>query len=604
MANLTPQEINEILDEYFSETYQRTYIGKRYVPIFGRKGESTMEWDNDAPYEPLTIVLYEGNSYTSRQYVPIGAEITDTDFWVLTGNYNAQVESYRQEVETYTQAYGDAINALEDALPITSFSSSDTVADELGSLDSRIDDIEDFIPETVIGFDTVAEMKASTILENGMICHTNGFYELNDKGGAFYKIVSNETANEMDIIACGNLYAVLIIDSPQLSAEKFGCKAESDFDNTDIINFIFGKYIDNCIIFTNGEYEISNTISITPHINMINSKFVVTDEISTAIILNNVSDNRTKYINSDFNINLDCNNLASTGIDNKYTRRIRGNIWVSNIKDIGVNLDTYGGGNNESLFNIYCDCESGSNGERIGVYCHQGYDNNLGELVCVNCKIGIYLIDDGVKINELHAWCENDADFIGSTCIRIENGFCEVTKLYQDNMNYAVYSSSKNITTRTFNKISIVNYQWLQSLTGANTTVLKFDSDYTAIFTNVVILDSIRKTLPVFVEDYSTYRNNFYMSYESNPAESYSLSAGSVNDIDTLPNTGRFWVLANTANLPSALASQNNQIFCEGMGTNSLQRMYQLGSGGKLVAEYIRYKQWSGWTNWTSVTFA
>lgn len=76
----------------------RQYVGARYVPIFGRKGEDSILWDNTGSYEPLSIVLYQGNSYTSRQYVPIGIDIHNEEFWALTGNYNAQVEQYRQEV--------------------------------------------------------------------------------------------------------------------------------------------------------------------------------------------------------------------------------------------------------------------------------------------------------------------------------------------------------------------------------------------------------------------------------------------------------------------------------------------------------------------------
>lgn len=99
MANpFTPEQISQILEEFFKVVGTRQYIGARYVPIFGRKGEEAIEWDNSAPYEPLTIVLYQGNSYTSRQYVPVGVEITNQEFWAITGNYNAQVELYRQEV--------------------------------------------------------------------------------------------------------------------------------------------------------------------------------------------------------------------------------------------------------------------------------------------------------------------------------------------------------------------------------------------------------------------------------------------------------------------------------------------------------------------------
>ena len=75
----------------------REYIGARYVPLFA----DPIEWDNTRTYEALTIVYHQGNSYTSKQAVPTGIAITNTAYWALTGNYNAQIEAYRQEVETY-----------------------------------------------------------------------------------------------------------------------------------------------------------------------------------------------------------------------------------------------------------------------------------------------------------------------------------------------------------------------------------------------------------------------------------------------------------------------------------------------------------------------
>lgn len=73
------------------------YIGARYVPLFA----DPLQWDGNTAYEPLTIVYDGGNSYTSRQYVPAGTPLTDTNFWALTGNYNAQIEQYRAEVQTF-----------------------------------------------------------------------------------------------------------------------------------------------------------------------------------------------------------------------------------------------------------------------------------------------------------------------------------------------------------------------------------------------------------------------------------------------------------------------------------------------------------------------
>lgn len=74
-----------------------TYTGMRYVPVFA----DPAEWSSANSYEPLEIVIHEGNSYTSKTFVPVGIDISNEDFWALTGNYNAQVEQYRQEVKSF-----------------------------------------------------------------------------------------------------------------------------------------------------------------------------------------------------------------------------------------------------------------------------------------------------------------------------------------------------------------------------------------------------------------------------------------------------------------------------------------------------------------------
>lgn len=75
----------------------RQYVGARYVPVFA----DPLEWSNQTDYEPLTVVTYQGNSYTSMQSVPAGIDIANTEYWAQTGNYNAQIEAYRQEVLAY-----------------------------------------------------------------------------------------------------------------------------------------------------------------------------------------------------------------------------------------------------------------------------------------------------------------------------------------------------------------------------------------------------------------------------------------------------------------------------------------------------------------------
>lgn len=105
------------------------YIGARYVPLFA----DPIEWDNTNAYEPLTIVSYQGNSYTSRQAVPTGIDISNEQYWALTGNYNAQVEQYRSETkvavaEVTTQAAAASASATAAATSESNAATSATNA--------------------------------------------------------------------------------------------------------------------------------------------------------------------------------------------------------------------------------------------------------------------------------------------------------------------------------------------------------------------------------------------------------------------------------------------------------------------------------------------
>lgn len=85
----------------------REYIGARYVPIL------MGEWDNTKTYEPLSIVQYQGNSFTSRQFVPTQVDISNETYWASTGIYNAQIEAYRQEVNAFDGRITDNAEAIE-----------------------------------------------------------------------------------------------------------------------------------------------------------------------------------------------------------------------------------------------------------------------------------------------------------------------------------------------------------------------------------------------------------------------------------------------------------------------------------------------------------
>ena len=91
----------------------RQYVGARYVPKFA----SPVEWAADTSYEALTIVTFNNASYTSKIQVPptVGNPANNPKYWALTGNYNAQVEQYRQEAAKAAQ---DATKASQAAAKV------------------------------------------------------------------------------------------------------------------------------------------------------------------------------------------------------------------------------------------------------------------------------------------------------------------------------------------------------------------------------------------------------------------------------------------------------------------------------------------------------
>lgn len=129
------EDVQSVLADFFASELSQAkqqgsgvtqYVGARYVPLFA----DPIEWDSTRAYEPLTIVLHQGNSYTSRQSVPAGIDISDGAFWAMTGNYNAQIEQYRAEVAQHDAAIkANTSNINKNAADIAAETSRATEAE-------------------------------------------------------------------------------------------------------------------------------------------------------------------------------------------------------------------------------------------------------------------------------------------------------------------------------------------------------------------------------------------------------------------------------------------------------------------------------------------
>lgn len=139
---------------------------------------------------------------------------------------NRHVYFYSSEgVPTLIDVDAQSIAGLEQALndEVRIRVNADNVINE------RIDDLSD---DFIYKFDTVAAMKASTKLKAGDYARTGGFHSVNDGGGALYRISSTGTANEMDVIAVGILFASFIDEHKVVSPEQFGAYGDNVHDDT------------------------------------------------------------------------------------------------------------------------------------------------------------------------------------------------------------------------------------------------------------------------------------------------------------------------------------------------------------------------------------
>lgn len=228
------------------------YIGARYVPkIVG-------EWSADVAYEPLTVVLYQGTSYTSITYVPKGIIPSENtqQYWALTGNYNAQVEMYRQEVY---------------------------------KLQQDVDYIKEHYTITV---DTINDMIENRNLIDGNCVKTKGYYKKGDLGGSTYLITTIEDPNNYQVKLDNNLFATLIdnIDN----ALCYGLKNDGVFDNSslfqELIDFKY-QYGNNIIHLPKGNYLITTPLKVyytrTPNFWGMNGTKIYGDGCGNTSIIKN-----------------------------------------------------------------------------------------------------------------------------------------------------------------------------------------------------------------------------------------------------------------------------------------------------------------------------
>jgi hypothetical protein len=144
----------------------KKYIGARYAPQF------MGAWDKASEYAALSVVYTNDQSYVSRKTVPANTEITNTEFWIKSADWNAQVTQYNQNVEQY-QANVERYNQ---------------------NVETYTQAVDQFYADTLHSYDTKADMVADHSLKLGDTLLTTGGTAIGDGGGSFYQVVPETSA--------------------------------------------------------------------------------------------------------------------------------------------------------------------------------------------------------------------------------------------------------------------------------------------------------------------------------------------------------------------------------------------------------------------------
>ena len=144
----------------------KKYIGARYAPQF------MGAWDKASEYAALSVVYTNDQSYVSRKTVPANTEITNTEFWIKSADWNAQVTQYNKNVEQY-QANVERYNQ---------------------NVETYNANVDNFFDATIHAYNTKEEMVNDTTIQPEYTLITCGAIAVGDGGGSLYKVASTTSA--------------------------------------------------------------------------------------------------------------------------------------------------------------------------------------------------------------------------------------------------------------------------------------------------------------------------------------------------------------------------------------------------------------------------
>lgn len=226
MANQNQQKVPDLVPINGSTN---VYVGQRYVPKFYDDGteQHGATWDKTKVYEPLTIVLWEGDSYTSRTFVPAGVEITDTQYWLETGNFNAQLEALRV-----------LVNSFEDTITENSVISASMQAN---NKNRNIIILGDSLSANGGWFTALSNVLSSYSITFQTVSVDNGGYDNSTWLTALSALEVKNPGKITDIYVCGFTWDLVNFTNTWTNANTFREYVKANYPNATVHNVVFGR---------------------------------------------------------------------------------------------------------------------------------------------------------------------------------------------------------------------------------------------------------------------------------------------------------------------------------------------------------------------------
>ena len=183
---------------------------------------------------------------------------------MLIRMFNKLSKQTKETVEEYIEKFNELYNYVHDYFDNLDVQEEiNNKLDDMTEAGTLQEIITAYIQANVAWcFDTVADMKLAENLVNGSYAQTLGFHSINDGGGAIYKISNTGSANEMDVIAVGDLYAIL--QATEANVLQFGAYGDNTHSDDDYITRAYDYAIANSLVLRIPKkvYKIDGNLSL------------------------------------------------------------------------------------------------------------------------------------------------------------------------------------------------------------------------------------------------------------------------------------------------------------------------------------------------------